>query len=401
MKVAFVNTEYLPVPPTRGGAVEEWIDKIANHLKGHEISVFSFDREAQGQSQTKDHVHYFWYRPGWLGKLLLSTYRLPFKKDDSKWLYFPYSFWCARMLKKIQADIIHIHNRPHFVWIIRKMNPRAKIILHLHQLSAFDEEDFWTKEFMASVDLFVGCSHFIADELMKKYSVDKNKTSVFYNGLDLAEYPILEKRAVVRSRLRQENDWTNKMVVLYVGRLVENKGVHHLVQAVRNLVLKGATNLQLVVCGARGYASREITPYIQKLYNTAYEVNENITFTGFVSHEKMLNYYAMADVVMIPSEVHEGFCLVTIEGMASGIPVAASNRGGMPEIVRDGKTGTIIGEPSVENIEKYLSDFLSQPERFHKYIAVARKSVEECFTWEKVSRTVEDSYKELVAHAKG
>ncbi len=253
MKIAFVNTEYLPVPPTRGGAVEEWIDRIARHLKGHQVAVFSMDRKRVRRSEKKDNVKYFWYKPGLIASLLLSTYRLPFRKDDSKWFFYPYAFWCAMKIAWMKPDIIHIHNRPQFVWLMRKKNPKAKIILHLHQVSAFDEPVFWTKEFIDSVDLFVGCSQFIINELLNHYPVPNEKTAVFYNALDVADFPSPQERAVRRKKLREEDQLTDKKVLLYVGRLVENKGLHFLLEAVRNLVVKGHSDLILLVCGARGY----------------------------------------------------------------------------------------------------------------------------------------------------
>ena len=399
MNITFVNTEYLLVPPIRGGAVEEWIDKIAHHLKGHQVSVFSYDEQRKRSSEKKEHIRYFWYKPGFLGRLLLSTYRLPFKKDDSKWFYFPYSWWCAKKLSNIKPDIIHIHNRPHFVWMIRKNNPKAKIILHLHQVSTMEEENFWTKEFIESVDLFVGCSQFIADEIIKRYSVPKSKTAVFYNALDIDQFPLLSQEKERRETLRRESQNADKKVILYVGRLVENKGVHYAIEAVRNLVLKGFTDIKLIVCGARGYANREVTSYIQKLYNIAYEVNENIFFAGFVSYEKILDYYLMSDLVVIPSEVPEGFCLITIESMAVGVPVLASHRGGMPEIVQNGKTGVIVEEPSVASFERHIHEFLEHPNRFSKYSLAGRRMVEEKFTWDKVNQKVEKTYQELMNHA--
>lgn len=400
MKIAYVNTEYLPVPPTRGGAVEEWIDRIAQSLPSHQVFVFSLDKKRKKTAEQKGQVKYFWYKPGFIANLMLSNYRLPFRKDDSKWLFYPYASWCANKLAWIKPDIIHLHNRPHFVWLMKKKNPKAKILLHLHQVSAFEEPVFWTKEFIDSVDLFVGCSQFIINELCNRYPVPKEKTTVFYNALDMAGFPTLQDRAAKRKNLREEDQLADKKVLLYVGRLVENKGVHFLLEAVRNLVVKGHTDLILIVCGARGYASRDMTSYIQKLYNIAYEVNENILFKGFIPHEKILNYYLKSDLVVIPSEVQEGFCLITIEGMASGVPVLASKRGGIPEIVLHGRTGNVVDDPSSENFERAIKLFIDRPDIFQRYQQPARLWVEEKFTWNKVSQTVEHKYKEMIGNGR-
>ena len=72
-----------------------------------------------------------------------------------------------------------------------------------------------------------------------------------------------------------------------------------------NLLNKGNKNLKLIICGARGYASRAVTPYINKLYKSARKYPNNIFFTGSVAHNQIQKFYLMSDYVVIPSEVEE------------------------------------------------------------------------------------------------
>ncbi len=396
MKIAFVNTEFLPVPPTRGGAVEEWIERLAQGLKTDAVFIFSRDAQAAVDFEQRGHLRYFWFRPGWLSKLLLSTYRLPFQNGRSRFFFFPYALWCARQLKKVGPDIIHIHNRPHFVWIIRKLNPKAKIILHIHQVSAIVNDTSWAKALPKEVDLFLGCSQFIVNELKNRYEGIDGKAQVIYNGVDIEKFePVWEKserRVILRTKFNVVHD----KVVLYVGRLAENKGAHLLIQAVQNVVGSGQRDLKLFICGARGYANRDVTPYIKNLYGLADGLKDRIFFTGFVPHEEIPDYYLMADVVVIPSEVAEGFCIITIEGLAAGVPVIASARGGIPEIISDNENGCLVHDVSVAGLQKALEDFLNRPEVYRGYTNAGRRMVEERFTWEKLSMRLQEIYLELV-----
>ena len=399
-KVAFVNTEFLPVPPVKGGAVEEWIDQMAYRLSGYEVDVFSIYDSLLPVKERKRHVGYWRFKPGILSRILLSTYKLPFKQSHSKLFYFPYSLWAAFKIFRGKTDIIHIHNRPHFVWIMRRLNPQAKIILHIHQVSALEEKKIWDENLWQNVDLFVGCSRFIIRELQDRYPIAENKTAVAYNALHLKDFPTVWSQADRRLQSRRDLKLnTEEKAVLYVGRLAENKGAHLLLGAVKELIEAGHKNLKLIFCGSRGYSNREVTPYIQNLYDTAKAINDRILFAGYIPHHEIGRYYLASDLVVIPSEVAEGFCIVTIESMASGIPVIAGARGGIPEIIKDGQTGILVEKPGQENFRNAIEKFLNDPASFAQYARQGRREVEEKFTWEKISQSVENIYMRVLSNA--
>jgi spore coat protein SA len=400
MKIAYVNTEFFPVPPVRGGAVEEWIEQSARQLKDDEIVIFSIYHEALGTTPPrKDHIRYFWYKQGLLAKILMSTYKLPFKNPDSQWFYFFYACWCGRAIKKLGAEIIHIHNRPHFAWILRKLNPTAKIIMHFHQVSAMTGKPAQDPKFPQGIDLFMGCSKFITEEIQRRFNVPESKTRVAYNALDLNDFPHHKEnsghRKAQRFGLYIKDD---EIAILYVGRLAENKGVHLLIEAANDLIQEGH-NIKVIICGAAGYSNSKVTSYVQKLYDLAYTHPDRFIFTGFVPHEKIADYYLACDLVVIPSEVDEGFCVVTIEALACGIAVVASNRGGMPEIIQEGTTGTLAEGPSIPSLKIKIKKFVSNREKFKIMAENGRKMVEEKFIWENTARTLTMNYKELLSHA--
>ena len=91
-KIAYINTEFLPVPPVKGGAVEGWIESVSRRLKNCRISIFSIDSDAISTSEEQGHIRYFWFKAGLISKMMMCSYKLPFKNGHSKLFYLPYSF---------------------------------------------------------------------------------------------------------------------------------------------------------------------------------------------------------------------------------------------------------------------------------------------------------------------
>ncbi len=398
LKIAFINTEWLPIPPVKGGAVEEWIQQVS-HLLGEDIFVFSIFHPSLPQLHKDGQVAYYHFKPNRLARLLLSTYRLPFKKESSYLYYLPYSFWCAWKLRSIKPDIIHIHNRPQFVRIIRLLNPEAKIVLHIHQLSAMEERNLWTKKFIDSVDLLLGCSNFIVNQIKKHFPLIKpEKIGMVYNGLDMGAIQTKREQEEKIPGLSARYSLEGSKVILYVGRLVENKGADLLIGALRDLIKNGKRNLKLILCGAAGYSRNELTPYIKKLHDLSEEIKDNVVFTGYVSHEDLLDYYLVADLVVIPSLVEEGFCIVAIEAMAFGVPLIVPNRGGLGELVQDLGGGKLLDKVSEKTIEEAVEDFFLNEEKYKLSSKKNMKRVSQEFAWDKICGDVLVYYKELVSN---
>lgn len=142
-----------------------------------------------------------------------------------------------------------------------------------------------------------------------------------------------------------------RKVVLFVGRLVEVKGVTYLIEAMKNV------DALLVIAGDG--------PLREELMRQAEEQKEKIQFIGSKTHDELRVIYASADVLVAPSVLasdggKEGFGLVMIEAMASGIPIVASNSGGIAQLIQDGYNGLLCEEKNTvqlaDNIQKVLGN---------------------------------------------
>ena len=121
MNIAFVTSESYPVPPVRGGAVEHWIYEVARKLQRHNVFSFcTYEPLLEHYSQNEG-FKLFMYKRGLLGKILLCTYKLPFKNSSNCFFYLPYSLWCSWKIRKLKVDIIHVHSRPQFIPILRML----------------------------------------------------------------------------------------------------------------------------------------------------------------------------------------------------------------------------------------------------------------------------------------
>lgn len=138
----------------------------------------------------------------------------------------------------------------------------------------------------------------------------------------------------------------NKKVVLFVGRLVEIKGVKYLIEAMKEIDAK------LVIVGDG--------PIRKDLEEQAKEQGEKIVFLGAKTHEELKIIYASSDIFVAPSITaknggQEGFGLVMLEAMASGLPVIASKSGGIVDLVHDGENGFLVEEKNVNDLREKIN----------------------------------------------
>ncbi len=177
-----------------------------------------------------------------------------------------------------------------------------------------------------------------------------HKTSVISMGCNTANFS---------PSYRKENCFSqgSRKVILFVGRLAEKKGVTYLIDAMNYV------DARLVIVGSG--------PLESELRDQAKPLREKIQFLGARTHEELKTIYASADVFAAPSVTakdgdKEGFGLVILEAMASGLPVAASRSGGIVDIIRDGENGLLSDERNVWQLADNLSTLLDDAALYKK-----------------------------------
>lgn len=273
------------------------------------------------------------------GKIYIAdANRKYWRKDIQK--FFTY-------IKKSNIDVIVNHtNCPiacaHLI-AAKKEFPHIKFIMYLHGAA----EDmlprnplkewvykWYIKREVKSVNFIVAISEYVKHSCMDSFSINANKLVVIYNGVDTTKFSCNIGRKPHQ-----------KMELLYVGRIIENKGIHILIQAMALLVKEIPVHLTIV--GDGSYMD-EVKYLIKRL-----NLEDAVDLLGVrLDIPKIMR---SADYFIHPAIWNEGFGITLIEAMASGLPCIASARGAIPEIVKDGENGFLLHDVLPEGIAKQIN----------------------------------------------
>ena len=258
------------------------------------------------------------------------------------------------------------------------------------------------KSALLDADAIIAVSQGTKADILKAYpEVDPKRIHVIYNGIDLAEY---QKTDDV-SALRAYGVDPEKPYVLFVGRITRQKGVTHLVEAIRYL----PKNTQVVLC-AGAPDTPEIAAEMRAKVEEARQHNPNVIWIEkMVTKAETIQLYSHAAVFCCPS-VYEPFGIINLEAMACRAPVVASATGGIVEVVADGKTGYLVPfaadpvtsfplHPDVfaRDLAARVTELLADPAKRQRFGEAGRKRVEETFAWSAIADQTIELYRQLTA----
>jgi spore coat protein SA len=176
-------------------------------------------------------------------------------------------------------------------------------------------------------------------------------------------------------------------VILFVGRIVEQKGLHVLLEAMP-LVLKHFPTVTLRIAGGIRFGSNEVDPYLASLHAQAASLGAQVQFLGPVSHSQIGRHFETADIFACPSVWNDPFPLVILEAMGAGVPVVAFAKGGIPEAIGD--AGILLPETSPAELAAALLRFLNDHELRRELAGKARERVAKHFTWDVIAGQWQD-----------
>ena len=208
----------------------------------------------------------------------------------------------------------------------------------------------------------------------------KNKILELVPNIKVEVIPMGVDNSAFGQQYRVENYFNQggKRVVLFVGRLAEIKGVNYIIEAMKYV------NAYLVIAGDGPL--RKVLE--EQAYNIALQKNKdarfpdevmtngarrfgNVVFLGAKNHDELKTIYASSDIFCMPSVTttkgeKEGFGLVMLEAMASGLPVVASNSGGIPQLIKDGENGLLCEEKNLWQLADNMNCLLDDEKLFHR-----------------------------------
>ena len=313
------------------------------------------------------------------------------------------------------ADIVHCHTwYTHLAGCLVKPLTGAKLVLTTHSLephrpwkveqlgTAYAASTWIERTAYENADGVIAVSESMKRDVNELYSVPFERIRVIPNGIDLDEYRPKPNREV----LERYGVDPNTPYVLFVGRITRQKGILHLVNAIKDF----RPDTQVVLC-AGAPDTQEIGKEMQGRVEAARaEGDQKIVWVEqMVPREDVITLYSQAALFVCPS-VYEPFGIINLEAMACETPVVASAVGGIPEIIVDGETGVLVpferaGENDFEpkEPEKFSEDLanavnrlLENPERLKAMGQASRQRVEEKFSWQAVARETLEFYKSLL-----
>ena len=265
----------------------------------------------------------------------------------------------------------------------------------------YDASSWVEKTAIEMADAIIAVSEETKVDVLKHFNVDENKVKVIYNGINLQQY-------IVTSEISTLDEYgidKTKPYVLFVGRITRQKGIIHLVNAIKYI----DPDTQIILC-AGAPDTADIAKEMEDSVAEVKKTRENVIWIDKMLEKKeIIQLYSHADVFCCPS-IYEPFGIINIEAMACGTAVVASAVGGIKEVVVDGETGILVPvEQQTEapfeplNPDKFAKDLanginkLIQNKELREIMAVnGRKRVEDYFDWTAIAKQVADLYKSLI-----
>ena len=216
-------------------------------------------------------------------------------------------------------------------------------------------------------------SNYMKNEVQRLFGLPYDKINVIPNGVNLQ----LFSNVNIDYDFRRQYAMDNEKIILYVGRLVYEKGIQNLIAAMPK-ILDRYHDSKLIICG-RGGMIDELREQVKYL-----GIDNKVYFAGYCDSKKMQKMYKCADVAVFPS-TYEPFGIVAIESMLSGTPTIVSDVGGLNEIVEHGVTGMKSYAGNANSIADSVLALLFDSKLCASISQNAIKKVKENYNWAKIT----------------
>ena len=390
MKVLVIGSVY---PRFHEDAEVPWLRTSVAHLKKAGLGIQVLAPAYKGlRTHEIDgvKVNRFRYAPAsW--EILTHEEGAPSKMASRPWLQLlaiPYIisgfFRCINICRKFKPDVIHAHwPFPHaYIALGAAKLFRIPLVLNFHGAELLlIRKKKWVKPLLkfaiGQAQAVFANSSFTAGKIKALRNVDV-EWSPYGTTLESSATSAGDTTTPAIS----PHPVDGKFKILFVGRHIERKGICYLIEAAKHLP-RDQFEIRIVGVG-------DLTDKLKAQAKAMAAANTDaaeIIFTGKLSPEELANEYKTANVFTLPAIVDskgdtEGLGVVLIEAMELGLPVVASNVGGIPDVVVDGESGILVPEKNAEALADAYKRLASESGLVQKMLQGARKRIAECFTWD-------------------
>lgn len=300
------------------------------------------------------------------------------------------------IVENFSPDIIHAHNiffTTSLLAVFVKRFSKRKLVLtaHLGSIRSLESYKLWKalaasvyerifgKVILSSSDMVIAVSNAVREHILS-LGVSPEKVVVIPNGVDVDDFSPSESAVGI-----------GKPNIIFVGRLIPNKGFKYLVEAARMLINDGITNVKFKIVGD-GPCRKLLEELVDK-----YGLSPYFEILG---HVKSVSEVLREGGIFVRPSLTEGMPLTVLEAMASGLPIIATNVGGTPEIVAHNETGLLIEPGNAKQLAEAIKFLIKSPDEAVRLGRNARKFIEryyrEKFSWEALAINVLSVYESLL-----
>jgi alpha-maltose-1-phosphate synthase len=409
MRIALFTNEYPPNVYGGAGVHVEYLSRELARLDGraHQVDVLAF-----GDQDTSD------------ANLRVRGMRadaVPHARDPRHARLLDALVRDLAMAGAVESpDIVHCHTwYSHFAGCLARPLTGARLVLTTHSLephrpwkaeqlgSAYNATVWLERTAYREADGVIAVSRAMKEDVQDLYGVDPARVRVIHNGIDPDEYRPRPSPATLH-RLAIDPD---APFVLFVGRITRQKGILHLVRAIRHL----DPGMQVVLCAGAPDTEQigaEMSAAVEEARHDA--AARIVWIPEMLPKSDVIALYTHAAVFVCPS-VYEPFGIINLEAMACETPVVASAVGGIPEIVVPGETGILVpfdaeGAGSAEPrdaaafslaLAGSINELMRDAARRAAMGRAARARVLEQFSWRRIAEVTLDFYRDLLRRPSG
>ena len=390
MKILMLTWEY---PPRVVGGIARVVYDLSHRLikDGHEVTVVTY-REGE--------TPYFEDDKG------VKVYRV------DNYMINPNNFidWIMQMnfnmITKVNQiiaeqggfDVIHAHD-----WLVANAAKSIKnsynipIVATIHATEAgrnsgihdetqrYINDTEWMLTYEAT-EVIVN-SNYMKGEIQRLFGLPFEKINVVANGVNLNKFSGMERDYSFRRRFAMDNE----KIILFMGRLVYEKGIQHLIAAMPK-VLAGYHDAKLVIAGKGGMMDE------LKAEANALGLGDKVYFAGYMNGKDVEKLYKAADISVFPS-TYEPFGIVALEGMLAERPIVVSDAGGLGEIVDHRETGmkSYCGNPN--SIADSILELLYDHKLCSEITKKAKNKVRNEYNWSKIAQDTHFTYQKAICQS--
>ncbi|MGI1804680.1 glycosyltransferase family 4 protein [Exiguobacterium sp. TDN 0502] len=371
LNIAFPITG-LPVPSVKGGAIQTGIQQIIdeNEVRNKvNITVYSiYDEKAELESKKYKYTKFEFIKINKntikIRRALNKLFRLC---KINKQLIVNKEF-IGELTKKVVTenfDYIVVKNSIELVKPI-KDKTKVKVALQLHN-DFLNDSTYKNKTIYKLSDKLVANSFYIKNRIDTiSNKVDSKFKKNIYVNKNCTDYDLFSKSIAkeVSLELKRKYEIKNEIVIVFSGRIIPEKGIKELIEALIIMKRKNLVKFKLIIVGSKWFGNTSEDNFSNKLKKIAEEISTDIVFAGYIPYNELPKIYSISDIAVVPSIWEEPAGRVVLEAQAAGVPVIVSDAGGISDYI-DSNNAIVVkrGTDFVVNLSKEIEKLSLDDER--------------------------------------